>query len=387
MSKTYSVSQDLHSQVGDTSLARLLADTTSEGEHDLPHLSTTLTLDGYLQAVMDLHFHPDHGTPYWLDREDDLDFDPRTDVRSLADLSKFPTADEQALRNAELRYITPKYYDVTDLDISNSSGTTGQKKSMPYGRPVSEDLAQWYTYHVGQRGPTDGDWFVIGPYGLYEHQLDSAARAAGQACHFVGIEPKYLKKQARVVKQMTSGLGGFLRSLPELPTGLKGLARMEATIAAAEDIISAQSFRHMASGIGIPQRLHPLLEEKGPTDPADVETLLMSGGHVPKSEREELRSLYPNASIVPMYATSFTGACIDHPHTDHVAYYPMAPAAFLDVVDEDGQPVAGGDRGRTAIHRVGADFLWPMQVERETARREPPREPFDWPGIANIQPL
>jgi len=87
-----------------------------------------------------------------------------------------------------------------------------------------------------------------------------------------------------------------------------------------------------------------------------------------------------------MYATSFTGACIDHMDTDHVAYYPMAPSAFLDVVS-DGEQVSVGERGRTAIHRVGADFLWPMQIERETARREPPRDPFDWSGIADIQPL
>lgn len=377
---------ELRSQLGESSLARLLSPAASGT--DLPHLSKAVDMETYLQSVMELHFHPDHGTPYWLDRESELDFDPREDIRSVADLAKFPSADEDALRSPPgLRRLMPRALDATDVDISNSSGTTSTKKSMPYGRAVSADMAEWYAWHVGQRSATDEDWFAIGPYGLYERHMVAAANATGQACHFVGIEPKLLKKQARVVQQMTAGVGGLLRSLPKLGTGLKGLARFEATMRAAEDIVSTQSFAHMASGVGIPQRLHSTLEETGPTDPEDIQTLLLSGGHVPEEEREELASLYPNASVVPMYATSFTGACIDHPDTDHVAYYPMAPSAFLDVVDEDDERVEEGERGRTAIHRVGSDFLWPMQVERETARREPPRDPFEWGGIADVEPL
>ncbi|MFB6299723.1 MAG: hypothetical protein ABEH65_05630 [Halobacteriales archaeon] len=376
----------LRSEVDTTSLARLIETEGSDTDWLLPHRSLTVDIETYLQTVMELHFHPEYGTPYWLDRESELGFDPRTDITSVEDLSKFPEADEEVLRSSEFRYVTPQYYDVTNLDISNSSGTTGQKKSMPYGRPVTEDMAEWYAWHVDQRSSTDGDWFAIGPYGLYERHLVSAANACGQACHFVGIEPKRLKKQARVLQEMTSGVGGFMRSLPDLKSGLKGIPRFEATLQAAGDIVASQSFTHFASGVGIPQRLHPKLETRGPTDPKDVETLLLSGGHIPAEEREELASLYPNASIVPMYATSFTGACIDHPDTDHVAYYPMAPSAFLDVVS-DGEPVSVGERGRTVIHRVGADFLWPMQVERETARREPARAPFEWNGIAEIQPL
>jgi hypothetical protein len=371
---------------GGVDLAVLFAPSSSAGS-SLPHLSSTLDIDTYIQAVVDLHFHPEYGTPYWLDRSDDLDFDPRAEINSISDLTKFPPADEEALRDSPLRYITPQYYDITEIDISNSTGTTGQKKSMPYGRPVSDDMGEWYAYHVSQRSPIDGDWFAVGPYGLYEQHLVRAANACDQVCHFVGIKPKFLKKQGRVLQEMTDGLGGFLRSIPNLTAGLKGMARLDATISAAEDIVTTQSFQHMASGIGIPQQLHPILETKGPTDPADVETLLMSGGHVPEETRAELAQLYPNASIVPMYATSFTGACIDHWKTDHVAYYPMAPTAFLDVVDQDQQRVSTGERGRTAIHRVGADFFWPMQIERETARREPARDPFCWGGIAAIEPL
>lgn len=376
----------LRSEVDTRSLPRLVGTTCSQAGWSLPHLSLSVDIETYLQSVMELHFHPEYGTPYWLDRESELGFDPRGDITSVGDLSKFPDADEEALRSSEFRYVTPQYYDVTNLDISNSSGTTGQKKSMPYGRPVTDDIAEWYAWHVGQRSSTDGDWFAIGPYGLYERHLVGAANACGQACHFVGIESKRLKKQASVLQEMTSGVGGFVRSLPDLLSGVKGIPRFEATLEAADDIISSQSFTHLASGIGIPQRLYPKLEAKGPTDPADVETILLSGGHIPKEEREELASLYPNASIVPMYATSFTGACIDHPDTDHVAYYPMAPSAFLDVVGDSGQ-VPVEERGRVAIHRVGADFLWPMQVERETARREPTRDPFAWNGIADIHPL
>jgi hypothetical protein len=44
----------------------------------------------YVRAAMDWHFSPETGSPFWLKRAKSLDFDPRTDVKSFADLRLFP---------------------------------------------------------------------------------------------------------------------------------------------------------------------------------------------------------------------------------------------------------------------------------------------------------
>lgn len=43
----------------------------------------------YLRAVVRWHFSPETGSWYWLQRAQSLDFDPLTDVQSLADLALF----------------------------------------------------------------------------------------------------------------------------------------------------------------------------------------------------------------------------------------------------------------------------------------------------------
>ena len=44
----------------------------------------------YLRAAMAWHFGPDTGSPFWLRVAQELDFDPRTDVRTHEDLALFP---------------------------------------------------------------------------------------------------------------------------------------------------------------------------------------------------------------------------------------------------------------------------------------------------------
>jgi hypothetical protein len=46
--------------------------------------------DEFVRAAMRWHFDPATGSRYWLDRAERLDFDPRHDVKGVADLVLFP---------------------------------------------------------------------------------------------------------------------------------------------------------------------------------------------------------------------------------------------------------------------------------------------------------
>ena len=48
-------------------------------------------LDAHVRDMMEWHFNPETGTPFWLDfASKKLDFDPRSDVAGFEDLRKFP---------------------------------------------------------------------------------------------------------------------------------------------------------------------------------------------------------------------------------------------------------------------------------------------------------
>ncbi|OHV20920.1 phenazine antibiotic biosynthesis protein [Parafrankia soli] len=46
--------------------------------------------DALIQAAMRWHFSPETGSPFWLRTAETFDFDPRRDVRTFADLARFP---------------------------------------------------------------------------------------------------------------------------------------------------------------------------------------------------------------------------------------------------------------------------------------------------------
>ncbi|HKE04141.1 MAG TPA: hypothetical protein VKE91_08775, partial [Blastocatellia bacterium] len=46
-------------------------------------------LDAQAREIVEWHFNPETGTPFWLEYARKLDFDPRKDVRTYDDLDRF----------------------------------------------------------------------------------------------------------------------------------------------------------------------------------------------------------------------------------------------------------------------------------------------------------
>jgi hypothetical protein len=65
-------------------------------------------LDVHVRDMVAWHFHPDTGTPFWLERAKTLGFDPRKEVKSVADLSKFGLFEDDWLRGGPVRRWIPK---------------------------------------------------------------------------------------------------------------------------------------------------------------------------------------------------------------------------------------------------------------------------------------
>src|ERR1700741_3354361 len=65
--------------------------------------------DEFIQAAMDWHFSPETGSRFWLERARSLDFDPRADVHSFADLTRFPNVTDE-LREVRAADLIPRGY-------------------------------------------------------------------------------------------------------------------------------------------------------------------------------------------------------------------------------------------------------------------------------------
>lgn len=411
----YSSLEALGEELDDRSLLDYMAEKT-DGDVSVPYKGESIDEEAYVQAVMDIHFDETYGTPFWLEKMDDLDFDPREEVESIEDLRMLEEADEEALRDRPVQDFMPRLFaaaergswdsyeevdpDMSMYDLSKSSGSTGKKKIMPWREPLSDEAAQWYSHNFDVRDIEAGNWTVTGPSGLYEKHMTEAAKRRGQNAYFNGIETRRLKPQTKELGQLTENPLGFVKGAltnpGKVPEALQGLARMRYSLQAMEEDMESEEVGVVASVPAITKRAHGMLESDNTvSDPEDIDAVIMSGMEVNEEIMEEVSGMYENADLVPMYATSFTGPNFDNPESEDLEYHSLHPFISFGVTGQSDEPlqergeVEYGERGQVVLNHLSEGFLWPNQTERETAERRRPSETLgtDGDGIADISPL
>lgn len=407
-------------ELGDELEERTLLDymiENTEGDVQIPYRGDSLDEEAYVQAVMDIHFDETYGTPFWRDRMQNLGFDPREEIDSLQDLSQLGEADEEALVESSVEDFMPRLFadqergtwesyqdvgvDMSGYDMSKSSGSTGKKKVMPWRKGLSEEVADWYDLNFEIRDISDeGNWLIAGPPGLYEKQITKAAENRGEIPFFSGIETRKLKPQTKELGQMMGETGQFVREALTNPgkvkSAVEGLIRMKYTMQVVEEDMESEEIGVMASAPQLVDRAYEMLESDATaSDPEDMQALLLSGMGVDEDTINRMEQNYQNAEVIPMYATSFTGANFDNPRSEDLEYHSISPFITFDVVEQDKtdfsqrDQVDYGERGQVVLNHLSEGFLWPNQTERETAERRKPTEVFgsSGDGIADIEPL
>ena len=62
-------------------------------------------LDAWTREIVQWHFSPETGCPFWLEYAKSLDWDPRKEIKSYADLSRFGFFQDEWLRAAQAESI------------------------------------------------------------------------------------------------------------------------------------------------------------------------------------------------------------------------------------------------------------------------------------------
>ncbi|MFB6309245.1 MAG: hypothetical protein ABEH35_07945 [Haloarculaceae archaeon] len=339
-----------------------------------PHVPTDADLDAWTRHVVETHFDPETGTPYWLDWERERDVDVRSAVDGFEDLhSVFEPFDEDVLRTLPVEQFHPK-----DLDgrrrVYETGGTTGAPK-----RVVMRDYwrlqARWASRLLPEEFPR-GNLLMLGPPGGANNAgvfVQHLADEWGTLPFHVNMDPRWAKR-----------LADDRRRFDEY---------VEHVVDQAERVIETQDVTVLFTTSRLLERprVRDLVAEHG------VEAVYHGGTALdPDTHRVFREEWYADVAVAGEYGNTLMGVAQEAPprlrapdeREYSLDYVPCYPYFVPEIVGESGDPVDYGERGRVRLTVLNEEFFLPLLPERDEATRIEGVDPLGWdwvrdPGTAS----
>lgn len=337
-------------------------------------------LDAHVREIVQWHFSPETGTPFWLEKAKELPFNPLKDVNTFDDLKKFPSFEDEWLRGGPVRRWVPKALQNRPIYVFETGGTTG----IPKSRVVIED--HWIDYEMFSDGlpekffPKGANWLMLGPSGPRRLRLavEHLCQHRGGICFCIDLDPRW------VVKLIKKGWMEHLR------------AYQEHCIDQAMTILSAgHDIKCIFTTPKLLDALCKKLDEQGSSIAKQGITGIFCGGTEMTSQwiRFTIEEyLTDSVYIAPTYGNTLMGlAASDMPTAEQnykIAYYAPEPRAVAQVVDFDdyNKLVPYGQTGRVLLTTLTKEFFVPRFAERDEGEREQPYEKYPWDGVSGVRP-
>ncbi len=334
----------------------------------------------FIQAAMQWHFSPATGSPFWVKRAAELDFDPLTDVRTWADLALFPDVSEE-WRDVSVDSLVPVGIsrEGWDFQVFDSGGTTGRPKRIVESvsrrngvRWVSEVLAEH-----GVPGQDEGHWLHVGPTGphIVGRSVGLLAQLRRTFCHYIDFDPRWVKTSVKEGR------------------GEEAARYVKHILGQAHDVLSTQPVSVLFAtppvleALAADGKLLDLVQRK-------VRGIVWAGTSVsPETLRVFEEEVFPQAAVVGLYGNTMMGIAPQRPKTgepgeEPCVFVPFHPFSRVQVVDPEDTvtSVAYGERGQARISLVSRDLLLPWTLERDTLLRIEPTDAYPQDGLADIRP-
>src|SRR5580693_6667119 len=160
-------------------------------------------LDAQVRDIVEWHFNPDTGCPFWLEFAAKLTGDPRKEVQSFADLRRFPPFQDEWLRGGPVRRWAPKGLAGAPMFVFETGGTTGVPKSRLAMEDFRIDYEMFSETLPDKYFPRGANWLMLGPSGPRRLRLavEHLCQYRGGICFCVDLDPRWvikLIKQGRV---------------------------------------------------------------------------------------------------------------------------------------------------------------------------------------------
>ena len=332
------------------------------------------------------HFSDETGSPFWLEKKRELNFDPLSDVKSFDDLKKFPLFEDEWLRGGPVDRWVPKGHAGKPVYVFETGGTTG----IPKSRMVIED--HWKDYELfsetlpDEHFPRGANWLMLGPSGPRRLRLavEHLAQHRDGMCFCIDLDPRWVVK---LIKK------GWMEHLEEYK---KHCIDQAVTV-----LTAGHNIQCMFATPKLLESLGDALEDRGTSLQEVGIKGIFSGGteFTPQWTRfcveEFLGGPVEEGGVfmTPTYGNTLMGLACSKPITAadeyKISYYAPQPRAVTEVVEfEDYNQVVGyGQTGRVKLYTLTDEFFVPGFMERDEGEREAPFDTYPWDGVSGVRPF
>ena len=149
-------------------------------------------LDAHVRQIVEWHFNPETGCPFWLEFASKLGWDPRQAVHSFEDLRKFPPFQDEWLRGGPVRRWLPRGMEGMPLYVFETGGTTGVPKSRLASQDFRIDYEMFSDTLPDKYFPRHANWLMLGPSGPRRLRLavEHLCQHRGGICFSVDLDPR-----------------------------------------------------------------------------------------------------------------------------------------------------------------------------------------------------
>ncbi|QOJ18726.1 MAG: hypothetical protein HRU76_14535 [Phycisphaeraceae bacterium] len=332
-------------------------------------------LDAHVRDIVRWHFSPETGTPFWLDWARRAGWNPAAEVRSFADIRRFPNFDGDLLRTEPLERWIPAAYKGRPFTIFETGGTTGMPKQRIGWDDYKFDYEQFSETLDDAAFPRHHYWLMMGPTGPRRLRLaiEHLANFRGCSCFFVDLDPRWVKK---------------LIASQQFDQARQYMAHV------VDQAVTILKHRQVSALFTTPKLLEALSEQISIPD-AGIKGVFCGGTSMsPQYVRflmEEV--LEGRTQLVPTYGNTLMGLAAHKPLTPadqySITYHAPQPRAVLRVVDpkQPERVVDFGEWGRVELTTLTHEFFMPRFLERDEAMRRPPCERYPWDGVGDVRPF
>lgn len=340
-----------------------------------------LPAEDFIHAAMRWHFSPSTGSPYWVKRAAELDFNPLTDIHTWADLDLFPDVGEE-WRDIAVDALVPAGISRTgwDFQVFDSGGTTGRPKRIVESRSRRNGV-NWVSRVLADHhfpGEGGGHWLHIGPTGphIVGRSIGILAQLRGTFCHYLDFDPRWVKS---IAKQGRAD---------EVGRYVKHILAQAADVLATQPVSVLFATPPVLEAVAADERLLDLVQRK-------VRGIIWAGTSVsPETLRAFEQEVFTNAAVVGLYGNTMMGIAPQRPRNgapddERCVFIPFHPFSQVRVVDPEntGELVAYGERGQVKVSLISRDLFLPWTLERDCVTRVAPTPRYPQDGLADVQPL
>ncbi|MBI1176730.1 hypothetical protein GC207_04745 [bacterium] len=333
-------------------------------------------LNAHVREIIEWHFNPATGCPFWLNWQKSAGWDPRAEVKNFADLiARFPHFKDESLRDEQPEVWVPAAFKGKPFNIFETGGTTGMPKQRIGWNDYKVDYEEFSGKISDDHFPRGGAWMMVGPTGPRRLRLaiEHLANFRGSPCYFVDLDPRFVKK---------------LISNKQFDIARQYMDHV------VDQAVTLLKHRKITGLFTTPKLLEALAEKVDLYD-AGVRGVFCGGTTMaPQYTRyivEEV--LEGRIGFYPTYGNTLMGLAASVPLTEEdnfsITYYSPQPRAVLRVVNPEktDELVSYDEWGRVELTTLTKEFFMPRFLERDEAIRRKPRAPYAWDGVAEVRPF